>query len=537
MSELKCGTIPQVYRDLYELLTRSGSVGEDGSGKIPKSLWQLCLKTSGVPAGTLEEVWELCDPTHSGYVVRGMFYKSLAFIGLAQSGKPIEEKVLDSFQGIPLPTPTLGGTEELKAILVRFYRDNAPRVVSYTYEELRGLDDVTVTLIPEKIGIVFKHVEYEVQSKRINSCVRRRFKEFEAFYDLLVSRFPYRLVPKLPNKKIGAINDAAFTEQRRQDLRRFLLLILRHPVLGKDECVTFFLTAGGQDIGTQLKEKTKPLEDEMTFNEYADEAKELIAPDTEAKFENLPKQVAVMISVMSNMLAIAQNMDTRNVQLQQDMKQLADTINTLHTSPLLSTQWTSGSDGAWSKIKADIAPLVDKFTSLSQCVQTQASSEFTEAVHFFLDLIVAYQDLADRREKFHSLYVKTIAKHQALVVAKERAEAQGKKSDPSKVLKSSEELSQMEKRDIFSLYCLDLESQLVHINLAQIPHIFQSLANVQVAGYSEFLEAWTAIKSFTDAFDGKEVKKARSSSTSDAPQPSKSAGKAGTKGDLFSPFS
>ena len=43
-----------------------------------------------------------------------------------------------------------------------------------------------------------------------------------------------------------AINDAVFTEQRRQDLRRFLLLILRHPVLGKDECVTFFLTAAGQ---------------------------------------------------------------------------------------------------------------------------------------------------------------------------------------------------------------------------------------------------------------------------------------------------
>lgn len=64
-----------------------------------------------------------------------------------------------------LPTPTLGSADELKAILVRFYRDNAPRVVSYTYEQLRDSDDVTVTLIPEKIGIVFKHVEYEVHSK------------------------------------------------------------------------------------------------------------------------------------------------------------------------------------------------------------------------------------------------------------------------------------------------------------------------------------------------------------------------------------
>ena len=101
-----------------------------------------------------------------------------------------------------------------------------------------------------------------------------------------------------------------------------------------------------QDIGAQLKEKIKPLEDEMTFNEYADEAKvlinvlhsftpsplslsllqELITTDTEAKFEKLLKQTAVMIGVMTNMLNVAQNMETRNQQLQQDMSQLADTI-------------------------------------------------------------------------------------------------------------------------------------------------------------------------------------------------------------------
>lgn len=139
---------------------------------------------------------------------------------------------------------------------------------------------------------------------------------------------------------------------------------------------------------------------------------ELITAETEAKFENLQKQTAVMISVMTNMLTVAQNMDSRNQQLQQDMSQLADTIkfvisslfftsplcsatylnlsllcsflfsntlsllpssmtSTLHTSPLLAHQWTSGNDGAWSKIKADIAPLVDKFIPLSSCAQKQ----------------------------------------------------------------------------------------------------------------------------------------------------------------------
>ena len=49
----------------------------------------------------------------------------------------------------------------------------------------------------------------------------------------------------------------------------------------------------------------------------------------------------------------------------------------------------------------------------------------------------------------------------------------------------------------------------------------------------QFLEVWSAIKAFTDAF-GKEPKSTRSSI---APQPSKSAGKEDTGDAIFSPFS
>ena len=37
--------------------------------------------------------------------------------------------------------------------------------------------------------------------KRYKTTVHRRYKDFEALFDLLLSRFPYRLVPKLPPKK------------------------------------------------------------------------------------------------------------------------------------------------------------------------------------------------------------------------------------------------------------------------------------------------------------------------------------------------
>lgn len=39
---------------------------------------------------------------------------------------------------------------------------------------------------------------------------------------------------------------AAFIEQRRRALKRFLLLVVRHPILAKDDITKIFLSAGGQ---------------------------------------------------------------------------------------------------------------------------------------------------------------------------------------------------------------------------------------------------------------------------------------------------
>lgn len=45
---------------------------------------------------------------------------------------------------------------------------------------------------------------------------------------------------------VVAAASSAFIEQRRRSLKRFMVLIVRHPILAKDELIKFFLTAGGQ---------------------------------------------------------------------------------------------------------------------------------------------------------------------------------------------------------------------------------------------------------------------------------------------------
>lgn len=38
--------------------------------------------------------------------------------------------------------------------------------------------------------------------QRFNSVVYRRYNDFVSLHELLLARFPYRLIPKLPPKKI-----------------------------------------------------------------------------------------------------------------------------------------------------------------------------------------------------------------------------------------------------------------------------------------------------------------------------------------------
>ena len=44
-------------------------------------------------------------------------------------------------------------------------RDRTPNVLGYKFDELCEFDHVKVELIPEKKGLILKHVEYEVTSR------------------------------------------------------------------------------------------------------------------------------------------------------------------------------------------------------------------------------------------------------------------------------------------------------------------------------------------------------------------------------------
>ncbi|KAM5371271.1 hypothetical protein ACJZ2D_008072 [Fusarium nematophilum] len=130
-------------------------------------------------------------------------------------------------------------------------------------------ENVVVILMPEKEGMfMFQHHNYEISSLRRGSKVIRRYSDFVWLLDCLHKRYPFRILPLLPPKRVGVngshlSNDGAFIEKRRRGLARFLNAVVRHPVLSQEQLVVMFLTVP-TELSVWRKQATISVQDEFT---------------------------------------------------------------------------------------------------------------------------------------------------------------------------------------------------------------------------------------------------------------------------------
>lgn len=124
-------------------------------------------------------------------------------------------------------------------------------------------ESVRVTLMPGKEGIfMFQHHNYEVSSHRRESKVIRRYSDFVWLLDCLQKRYPFRVLPLLPPKRVAVngnhlSNDGSFIEKRRRGLSRFLNALVRHPILSQEQLVIMFLTVPTVSKLNDCQTKTK----------------------------------------------------------------------------------------------------------------------------------------------------------------------------------------------------------------------------------------------------------------------------------------
>jgi sorting nexin-8 len=114
--------------------------------------------------------------------------------------------------------------------------------------ELPPLERVQVVLKGDMQGWAFvKHHVWTVVHPDKGTSVERRYSDFVWLVESLTKRYPFRLLPALPPKRIQVsghylATDELFLERRRRGLERALTALMAHPVLKRDALLNAFMT-------------------------------------------------------------------------------------------------------------------------------------------------------------------------------------------------------------------------------------------------------------------------------------------------------
>nr|CAD7426416.1 unnamed protein product [Timema monikensis] len=507
-TDLSFGSVPPYYREVYDICAPTGS-------SVSKDFFTKLLVKSGLPSQTLSLIWELVD-AKQGSLPRSSLYKALALVALAQQGRQPSAKLLDNFSGEELPCPELGDLSDLKQLT---HRDSNPTCLGLRYPDLYQLDLINLDVVPEKKGLFLKHIEYQVSSKRFGALVRRRYNDFVALHELLLGRFPYRLIPKLPPKRVVGVAsrfancfnpagyllsvDSLFIEDRRKSLRRWLTLVARHPALNQDPLLNFFLTYTGPDLQHKIREVFRRVPDEFTTSELAAKAKELVPLDTHTEFANSRDQIRVILNGVSKLKQIADILAQRSHGYAADMTELGSQLSALASEPHGSSLWATGGNRVWADMKRGFHIISKEFALLSSHASQQATreeDEVCEKLNLLLDVLVAHRELCDRHEKGVAQdHAKALAKMLALKKRQMQGVIQGTDAESvdqleSKMMDQENVIANMELRNYFSLHCLHMETQLVHAHLEILATVLSTLVSVQIRGHSELADVWAQIQ-------------------------------------------
>ncbi|KAH8108346.1 hypothetical protein DFH11DRAFT_1634540 [Phellopilus nigrolimitatus] len=339
-------TAPLLYHKAFSAVDSSG-LGETSVNSLSR-----VLLTSGISASTIDRIVNLVSSRPR--VSKLEFFVALALVALAQSGKDLSiEQVasLASQNALPIPSLDLDAvapsTSSISSQAIyhkdssavsaparvvsqpsyssddpwqtpRFPEANgggasltngAPSSVSGTglpREWWRKQERVQVRLLGLHGFILNRYMVYEISSDR-GTPVSRRYSEFVFLWDCLVRRYPFRLLPQLPPKRVGP--DDSFLEHRRKGLQRFLNFIVNHPIIKDDGLLAVFLTEPSLE---QWRKHTVVSLDEESASKRVDRVEEMTIPsDLEEKLKVVRNKLGSLIEQWQKICILAERIIKR----------------------------------------------------------------------------------------------------------------------------------------------------------------------------------------------------------------------------------
>lgn len=203
-----------------------------------------------------------------------------------------------------------------------------------TYNPLAS-DIVIVEEILEREGIIFKHTNYSVKHTvelpntypSNDRTVIRRYSDFVWLRDVLLKKFPFRIIPELPPKQVGLQNATkSFQSYRRQGLERFINLVMKHPILKFDDLVLTFLTVP-TELSNWRRQVIYDTSDEFTDVKISPEFKKIWDDKLLQPWESLYSSIGKSIIVWNNMRLLTEKYDRKLLYIAQEKMVFKECIN------------------------------------------------------------------------------------------------------------------------------------------------------------------------------------------------------------------
>ncbi|PVH21786.1 hypothetical protein CXQ85_000777 [Candidozyma haemuli] len=284
-------------------------------------------------------------------------------------------------------------------------------------------DSVSIKEVPEKEGLVFKHINYSIthslklgmHSPAGQKRVTRRYSDFAWLLEFLLKKYPFRVIPGLPPKKftVGASPDSQFLQRRRRGLHRFLNQLVKHPVLVQEPMVITFLSVP-TDLASWRKQARVDYSLEFKGQKIETEFVNSIWPTISEEFLNSWKTAEAnmprIIETWTKMVLLVERYEKRQQQIAFDNGKFVEMINRFteldhviypHRDPenkvlnTLNKDDTTSINDSLSSISAFFNKSSTYLIDESYLINTTVLEKFKN----FLDYLYSLQELFDRAKK------------------------------------------------------------------------------------------------------------------------------------------
>ncbi|KAF8573329.1 hypothetical protein K439DRAFT_1375705 [Ramaria rubella] len=426
-------TAPPVYNKAFQ------AVDPSFSGEVSVNSLSRVLITSSLPASTIERIVNLVSSRPR--VSKLEFFIALALVALAQSGKDLSiEQVAALASQNNLPEPSLD-LNSLTSSSSTFSAGTLPRSPAPQYSSddpwntafrtsqgysngmnttatstvsggglppgwWKRQESAIVDIVGQQGFLLNRHMVYSITTTR-GAPVQRRYSEFVFVWDCLVRRYPFRILPILPPKRVGP--DANFLEQRRRGLARWINFVINHPVIKDDGLLSVFLSEPSFD---EWRKHTSMSMEEESASKRIDRVEEMTIPsDLEDKLTLVRNKLSLLIEQWQRICLLAERMAKRRESSAADLSRLTMTLNTL--VEVNGECWRGADCELCGGVKTGLGVVAGHTQVTSNLVEQRARAIFMstlEALKGQRDLYMATRDLFARHDRLSGDQVERIKK-------------------------------------------------------------------------------------------------------------------------------